>query len=153
MINMSNAQLQRKLGLWACMSIVVGSVIGSSIFSKPGTMAGQLGSPVLLSLVWIVAGIISIFGGMINAEIGAMLPKTGGQYAYFRIMYGKFFAYMYGWGSFIVINTAAVAAISFISAEYLTYFIDLPEFSEGTSNAVVFNIPLSGKYFHCKISA
>ncbi|MGZ8538847.1 MAG: APC family permease [Flavisolibacter sp.] len=144
---MSNAQLQRKLGLWACMSIVVGSVIGSSIFMKPATMAAQLGSPILLSLVWIVAGIISIFGGMINAEIGSMLPETGGQYSYFRRMYGKFFAYMYGWGSFIVINTAAVAAISFISAQYVTYFIDLPQFSEQTVNSVIFKIPFIGQIF------
>src|SRR5215204_2666478 len=122
MINMSNAQLQRKLGLWACMSIVVGSVIGSSIFMKPATMAEQLGSPILLSLVWIVAGIISIFGGMINAEIGAMLPETGGQYTYFRYMYGKFFSYLFGWACFIVINTAAIAAIAFIAAQYTGYF-------------------------------
>jgi basic amino acid/polyamine antiporter, APA family len=73
--------LQRKLGLWASISIVAGSVIGSSIFMKPATMAGQLGSPLLLSLVWVVAGVISIFGAMINAEVGAMLPETGGQYA------------------------------------------------------------------------
>jgi basic amino acid/polyamine antiporter, APA family len=144
---MSNAQLQRKLGSWACISIVVGSVIGSSIFMKPATMAAQLGSPVLLSLVWIVAGIISIFGGMINAEIGAMLPETGGQYAYFRYMYGKFFAYMYGWGSFIVINTAAVAAISFIAAQYVTYFIDIPQFPETTVKSFVLNIPFIGQIF------
>jgi APA family basic amino acid/polyamine antiporter len=85
------AQLQRKLGLWACISIVAGSVIGSGIFMKPATMAGQLGSPVWLLLVWIIAGIVSIFGSMINAEIGAMLPETGGQYVYFRYMYGRFF--------------------------------------------------------------
>lgn len=147
MNNMSQAQLQRKLGLWACMSLVVGSVIGSSIFMKPATMAAQLGSPILLSLVWILAGIISIFGGMINAEIGAMLPETGGQYAYFRHMYGKFFAYMYGWGSFIVINTAAVAAISFIAAQYLTYFMDLPEFTKATVNSVLIDIPFIGQIF------
>jgi APA family basic amino acid/polyamine antiporter len=142
---MSSPQLQRKLGSLACISIVVGSVIGSSIFMKPATMAGQLGSPIFLSIVWILAGIVSIFGGMINAEIGAMLPETGGQYAYFRHMYGKFFAYMYGWGSFIVINTAAVAAISFISAQYLTYLIDVPGFSEATANTIVINIPFIGQ--------
>src|SRR5215208_1504900 len=100
---MANAQLDRKLGLWACISIVAGSIIGSGIFMKPATMAAQLGSPILLLVVWIVAGIISIFGGMINAEIGAMIPATGGQYVYFRHMYGKFFAYLFGWASFIVI--------------------------------------------------
>jgi len=60
---MNAPQLQRKLGLWACVSMVIGSVIGSSIFMKPATMAAQLGSPLLL-VVWVVAGIISIFGRM-----------------------------------------------------------------------------------------
>ena len=91
---MQPPQLQRKLGLWACISIVAGSVIGSSIFMKPATMAAQLGSPALLLVVWTIAGIVSIFGGMINAEIGTMLPQTGGQYVYFRHMYGRFFAYL-----------------------------------------------------------
>src|SRR3982751_985499 len=144
---MTNVPLQRKLGLWACISIVAGSVIGSSIFMKPSTMAAQIGSPELLFFIWLAAGIVSIFGGMINAEIGAMLPETGGQYAYFRHMYGKFFAYLYGWGSFIVINTAAVAAISFISAQYFTFLVDVPAFSDNTANSIVWNIPFIGQIF------
>lgn len=140
-------QLQRKLGLWACISIVAGSVIGSSIFMKPATMAAQLGSPVLLLVVWTVAGVVSIFGGMINAEIGTMLPQTGGQYVYFRHMYGRFFAYLYGWAGFIVINTAAIAAIAFIAAQYTTYFIPLPHFSPGTEQSFVFEIPFVGRLF------
>ena len=141
------AQLQRKLGLWACVSIVAGSVIGSSIFMKPATMAGQLGSPLLLLLVWVLTGIVSMFGGMINAEIGTMLPETGGQYAYFRHMYGRFFSYLFGWSSFIVINTSAVAAISFIAAQYTTFFIDLPSFSPQTEQSIVWYIPFIGKLF------
>src|SRR5215203_1525697 len=144
---MATNPLQRKLGIWACISIVVGSVIGSSIFMKPATMAAQLGSPVLLLVVWMVAGVISIFGGMINAEIGTMLPETGGQYVYFKHMYGRFFAYLYGWASLIVINTAAIAAISFIAAQYSGYFISLPRFSEASEQSIVLTIPLVGKLF------
>src|ERR1700744_3070744 len=112
------AKLERKLGLWAAVSIVIGSVIGSSIFMKPASMAAQLSSPLMLLAVWIVAGIVSLFGGMINAEIGAIMPETGGQYVYFRHMYGDFFAYLYGWACFIVINTAAIAGIAFLFADY-----------------------------------
>src|SRR6476620_8267562 len=130
----ADVSLQRKLELPACISIVVGSVIGSSIFMKPSTMAAQIGSPELLFLIWLVAGIISIFGGMINAEIGSMLPVSGGQYSWFRIMYGDFFAYLYGWASFIVINTASIAAISFIAAQYSGYFFHLPHFSESVEH-------------------
>lgn len=139
--------LQRKLGIWACISIVAGSVIGSSIFMKPATMAAQLGSPLLLSLVWVVAGVISIFGAMINAEVGAMLPETGGQYAYFRHMYGKFFSFMFGWASFIVINTAAIAGISFIFAQYSAFFIELPSFSQATISSFKIHLPFIGDLY------
>src|SRR5829696_9396932 len=131
---MATNPLQRKLGIWACISIVVGSVIGSSIFMKPATMAAQLGSPVLLLVLWMVAGVISIFGGMINAEIGTMLPETGGQYVYFKHMYGRFFAFLYGWASLIVINTAAIAAISFIAAQYSVILFPFPVFLKLVSN-------------------
>jgi len=144
---MNAPQLQRKLGLWACVSMVIGSVIGSSIFMKPATMAAHLGSPLLLLVVWVVAGIISIFGGMINAEIGAMLPETGGQYTYFRYMYGRFFAYLFGWASFIVINTAAIASIAFIFAQYTSFFINLPSFSESIERSFILTIPFIGKLF------
>ena len=68
-------QLQKTIGLWSATTIVIGSVIGSGIFMKPATMAGQLGSPYLLIIVWIVAGLVSLFGAMAFAELGTMFPK------------------------------------------------------------------------------
>ncbi|HEY4155847.1 MAG TPA: amino acid permease [Puia sp.] len=141
------AQLQRKLGLWTSVSIVVGTVIGSSIYMKPATMAGQLGSPLLLLLVWIVAGVVSLFGGMINAEVGCVLPETGGQYVYFRHMYGNFFAYLYGWASFIVINSASIAGISFVFAEYSAYFFPLPRFPAAVEQSIPLVIPGIGRFY------
>lgn len=139
--------LQRKLGLWACVSIVVGAVIGSSIFMKPATMAAQLGSPLLLLAVWVVAGVVSLFGGMINAEIGSVMPHTGGQYIYFRYMYGDLFAYLYGWAGFVVINTGAIAAIAFVFAQYTGYFIPLPNFSPELEQSLCLTIPFIGKFY------
>ena len=139
--------LQRQLGLWASISIVVGSIIGSGIFIKPATMAGQVGSPMILLLVWVVAGIVSLFGGMINAEVGTLLPKTGGQYVYFRHMYGDFFAFLYGWAAFFVINTAAIAAIAFVFAQYAEFFVHLPRFPESTEKSVSFMFPFIGSIF------
>ena len=140
-------KLERKLGLWVSVSIVIGSVIGSSIFMKPATMASQLGSPLFIIMVWLVAGTISIFGAMINAEIGAMIPETGGQYVYFKKMYGDFFAYLYGWASFIVINTAAIGAIAFVFAQFSETFGQLPHFSKATEVAVQWHIPLLGDLY------
>jgi len=141
---MPQPQLQKTIGLWSATSIVIGSVIGSSIFMKPATMAGQLGSPYLLIIVWIVAGIVSIFGAMAFAELGTMFPETGGQYVYLRKIYGDFIAYLYGWGSIAVINTAAIAAIAFVCAQYAGDFIQLPNFDKATEHSIVFHIPMIG---------
>ncbi|MDB5133850.1 MAG: amino acid permease [Mucilaginibacter sp.] len=141
------AQLERKLGLWASVSIVIGSVIGSSIFMKPASMAAQLSSPLMLLMVWVVAGVVSLFGGMINAEVGCVLPETGGQYVYFRNMYGNFFAYLFGWSSFIVIDTASISAIAFVFADYAEYFVRLPHFSAAIEHAVPVVIPYIGRFY------
>ena len=141
------AQLQRQLGLWASVSIVVGTVIGSSIFMKPASMARDLGSPLLLLAVWVVAGIVSLFGGMINAELGAMMPETGGQYVYLRRAYGRFFAYLFGWAGFIVINTASIAGIAFVFAGYAEYFITLPRATSAIEQSVCLSIPGIGRFY------
>jgi basic amino acid/polyamine antiporter, APA family len=145
-MNPSNS-LQRKLGLWATLSVVAGSVIGSGIFMKPATMAGQLGSPVLLLLVWLVAGLVSAIGASINAEVGTVLPETGGQYVFFRKMYGNFFAYLYGWSAFSVINTASVAAIAYIFAQYTGYFIHLPRLPAATEQSFLLHLPFVGDFY------
>lgn len=139
--------LQKKIGFWSATSIVVGSIIGSGVFMKPATMAAQLGSPVWLTLVWIIAGLFSLFGALIFAELGAMIPETGGIYAYFRRMFGDFFAFLYGWAAFAVINTAAVAAISFVCAQYADYFLHLPRFDTATEQAFVWHIPFIGDLY------
>ncbi len=143
----ATSTLTRKLGLWATISIVAGSVIGSSIFMKPSTMAAQLGSPMIMLGVWIFGGAISMIGASINAEIGAMMPVTGGQYVFFKKMYGDFFAYLYGWASFSVINTASIAAIAFIFSQYTEVFIHLPRFSTSTEHLITIHLPFLGNLF------
>lgn len=140
-------RLQRHIGLWATVAIVAGSVIGSSIFMKPAVMAGQLNNPLLLSGIWLLAGVLSYSGAMINAEIGAMLPHTGGQYVFFQKMYGEGFAWLYGWASFSVVNTAAVGAIAYVFAQYTGYFIQLPHFSPAVEQSWQLTIPYIGELF------
>src|SRR5947208_15813160 len=113
--------------------IVVGGVIGSGIFRKPGVMASEVGSPELLLLVWLVAGVLTLFGALTNAEIAALIPETGGQYVYFERVYGPFVAYLYGWASFVVIQTAQVTPVADFSAEYATEFGKIPAFCAPTA--------------------
>jgi APA family basic amino acid/polyamine antiporter len=115
------------LGLFSTVMLVIGGVIGSGIFRKPGVMASQLGSPELLLLVWVLAGVITLFGALTNAEIASMIPETGGQYVYFERMYGPFFAFLYGWASFAVMQSGSIAAVAYVFAEYSTNFVKLPE--------------------------
>jgi APA family basic amino acid/polyamine antiporter len=109
--------------------LVVGGVIGSGIFRKPGIMASQIGSPEILLGVWLLAGIITLFGALTNAEVASVIPETGGQYIYFERMYGPFTAYLYGWAVFAVMQTGSIAAVAYVFAEYATQFVSLPDFS------------------------
>jgi basic amino acid/polyamine antiporter, APA family len=136
-------ELVRGLSLTATVMIVAGSMIGSGIFRKPSSMAEQLGSPELLIIIWIAAGLITFIGALINAEISGMIDDTGGQYVYFRKMYGDFTAYLYGWSILAVIQTGSQAAIAYVFAEYLGYFIKFPQLSQKMQD-FAFYLPLVG---------
>jgi APA family basic amino acid/polyamine antiporter len=138
---------KRTLSLQTTVAIVVGGVIGSGIFMKPALMASQLGSPVLLLSVWVVAGLITLFGALSNAELASMFPETGGQFVFFRKIYGEGFAFIYGWAAFAVFNTGGNASIAYICSQYTNYFISLPRFSEVIEHAVKLHIPYVGDIF------
>ncbi len=137
----------RTLSLQTAIAIVIGGVIGSGIFMKPAIMALQLGSPWLLLSVWVVAGGITLFGALSNAEVATMFPETGGQYVFFQKMYGDFFAFLYGWAAFSVFNTAGNASIAYVLAQYSDYFLHLPRFSVETEQSVVLHLPFIGKFY------
>ncbi|HEX5176719.1 MAG TPA: amino acid permease, partial [Chthoniobacteraceae bacterium] len=101
----AESKLIPTLGIFSAVMLVAGGVIGSGIFRKPGVMAAQIGSPLVLLGVWLVAGMISILGTLSNAELAAMMPRTGGQYVFLQRAYGSFVAYLYGWALFAVIQS------------------------------------------------
>lgn len=141
------SSFKRTLGLSTTIAIVVGGVIGSGIFMKPAVMAQQLGNPLLLLSVWVVAGCITLFGALSNAEVAAMFPETGGQYVFFKKMYGDAFAFLYGWAAFAVFNTAGNASIAYVCSQYTNYFIALPRFSVAVEQSIHFHIPFIGDIF------
>lgn len=136
-------QLKKSLSLIAAVMAVAGSMIGSGIFRKPSTMAEQLMSPELLIIVWIAAGLITFIGALSNAEVAGMIEATGGQYVYFRKMYGEFTSFIYGWSVLSVIQTGSQAAIAYVFGEYLCYFIKFPPLPESISSFTLF-MPLVG---------
>ena len=104
------ADLPRVLGAPQAMAIVVGTIIGSGIFLVPREMMQDLGSSSLVYLAWIVGGLLSLFGAMTYAELGAMLPYAGGEYVYLRGAYGDTTAFLYMWTWFAVAKPASIAA-------------------------------------------
>lgn len=142
-----NATLLTKLGLFTTTAIVVGAVIGSGIFKKPALMASQLGSADLLLAIWVIAGVITLFGALTNAEIASFITATGGQYVYFQKMYGKFTAFLYGWAIFAVIQTGSIASITYIFSEYTEFFFHLPRFAPDIEKGVYLFIPFIGNIY------
>lgn len=136
--------LPRKIGFYGAVSFIVGSIIGAGVFMKPSAMAAQLGSPVWLTLVWIIAGVFTLFGALIFAELGGMMPQTGGAYVFFRKIYGEFTGFLYGWAAFSVVNTASIAAISFVCAEYFGHIIALPRLDPAIEQSFRLQIPFLG---------
>ncbi|MBK9269987.1 MAG: amino acid permease [Saprospiraceae bacterium] len=139
-------ELKRTLGFRVVLAIVIGGVIGSGIFMKPATMAGQLGSAEGLLAVWILAGLMTLCGALTNAEAAAMFPETGGQYVFFKKMYGDGFAFIYGWSAFAVFNTAGTASIAFVCAQYLSAYTPALELTMETISAYTFHIPGLGQF-------
>lgn len=135
-----------RLGYFTCVSIVVGAVIGSGIFKKPALMAQQLGSAEWLIAVWVITGVVTMFGALTNAEVAGMISATGGQYVFFQKMYGRLVAYLYGWGTFAVIQTGSIAAIAYIFAQYLGYFIPMAHLSPALEQWAI-HIPFIGDVF------
>jgi APA family basic amino acid/polyamine antiporter len=116
---MVSGQLQRRLGLTSAVTITVGAVIGSGIFLKPLSIAQSLPSEGWIYLLWAGLGVVCLFGAFAYAELGAMFPEAGGQYAFLREGWGRGVAFLYGWVFFWVINSGTIAALAVAFAEFL----------------------------------
>lgn len=114
--------LAERLGLGTAIAVVIGSIIGSGIFLVPQKIALTLNDAGFVILVWVFGGLLSLAGALTNAEIAGMIPAAGGQYVYFREIYGSFTAFLYGWTTFIVYQTGSIAAIAVAFAKYFSFF-------------------------------
>src|ERR1700726_455850 len=110
--------LIRGLSLLDSVLLLVGGIIGSSIFLTAKDIAGPLPHPVLFLLVWGLGGMISMCACFAFAELGSMFPESGGQYVYLREAYGDLVAFLYGWMLFSVANGGSIAALSVGAAAY-----------------------------------
>src|SRR3984885_11445384 len=114
----SQPTLVRGLGLLDSVLLLISGIIGSSIFLTAKDIAGPLPQPTLFLLVWVIGGVVSLFGCAAFAELGSIFPESGGQYVYLREAYGDLVAFLYGWMLFAVANGGSIAALSVASAAY-----------------------------------
>ncbi|MFN0217100.1 MAG: APC family permease [Saprospiraceae bacterium] len=127
-------QLVRSITLTAATILVVSSVIGSGVYKKVAPMSAELGSPDLVLWAWVLAGVISLCGALSNAEIAGMMADSGGEYVYFKKIYGRFMAFMWGWSTFAVIKTASVAGIAYVFSQSFNAIFPLPHLPESIEN-------------------
>ncbi len=107
----SRPELSRDLGVSQASAVVVGTIIGSGIFLVPAEMMKAVGSAKLVYLAWIVGGLLSFFGALTYAELGAMKPQAGGEYVYVRDGYGPMAGFLYAWTWFVIAKPASVATV------------------------------------------
>jgi len=134
---MTKPSLERAIGQKGATLLVVGSVIGSGIFSTTGVMADSMPSATLLVLAWVVGCLFALMGALTYAELGAMFPQSGGVYVFLREAFGSLPGFLYGWATLVVVLAGGIAAVSIVFADYLSYFV--PALS---SSNVVFSLPL-----------
>ncbi len=114
--------LKQDLGIWSAAAIVVGTVIGSGIFLVPKNMILSVGTPGMVFVVWVVGGLLSLFGALSYAELAAALPEAGGEYVYLREAYGPFWGFVYGWTQMWVAKSGSIATLATAFFLYLANF-------------------------------
>jgi APA family basic amino acid/polyamine antiporter len=131
-------ELKQTLGVFSAVMVVVSAMIGSGVFKQISQMSFKLQDSIWVLVAWACAGLITLMGSLSNAEVAGMIAKPGGQYVYFQTMYGKLFAFLFGWASFSVIQTATAASVAFVFAESLNNLMPLPQVSVYWSNWTLF---------------
>src|SRR5215510_5898668 len=112
------ARLARRLGLFDATMIVMGGIIGSGIFINPYVVARQVHTPALILGAWAAGGLIALAGAFIYAELAALRPHVGGQYAYIREAFHPVVAFSYGWTLLLVVQSGGMAAVAITFARY-----------------------------------
>jgi APA family basic amino acid/polyamine antiporter len=118
--------LARRLGLFDATMIVMGGIVGSGIFINPYVVARQVHTPTLILGAWAIGGLIALAGAFIWAELAALRPKVGGQYAYMREAFHPSIAFIYGWTLLLVTQTGGMAAVAVTFAKYFSALTQAP---------------------------
>lgn len=115
----SGVSMKRDVGIMGGIAIIVGTMIGSGIFASPKGVLEASGSVGMALIVWALCGVLAVCGAMAYAELGTMIPTSGGEYTYIREAFGPLPAFLYAWTACIVIKPSQLAIICLIFGEYI----------------------------------
>lgn len=114
--------LLRQLGIISATALVVSNMVGTGIFATSGFLAGDLGAPSLVLIIWVVGALFALVGAFCYSELGVNFPSSGGEYVYLTRAYGPTWGFMSGWVSFFAGFSAPIAAAALAFSDYLGYF-------------------------------
>jgi APA family basic amino acid/polyamine antiporter len=121
------SKLEGNLSLYGLTMVAIGACIGSGIFLSPSLVAGYLSSPLWILLAWGLGLVHALTGSLSFAELGAMMPKAGGQYAYLKEIFGPMTAFLYAWTTLFIMNGSGIAALALTFAKYAAYIVPLSQ--------------------------
>jgi basic amino acid/polyamine antiporter, APA family len=119
--------LQRAIGLPSATALVVGTIIGSSIFVQASEITSLVPDPIAVVLAWAVAGVLTLIGALVCAELASAYPRTGGVYVYLKEIYSPILGFVWGWATFWSMHTGILAAIATVFARYAGFFVPLDD--------------------------
>jgi APA family basic amino acid/polyamine antiporter len=122
---MSGSTLSRAIRLPHATAMVVGTIIGASIFVQPSEITGRVPSVWAIFAVWALCGLLTLFGALVSAELASTLPESGGVYAFLRESFGPWLGFLWAWAMFWTMHTGIIAAIATVFARYAGYFMPL----------------------------
>lgn len=118
-------ELRRSIGFFRATTMVVGIIIGASIFVQPSAVTAQVPSVAGVLVVWAASGLLTLIGALVVAELASAWPRTGGVYVYLREVYSPAVAFLWGWAMFWTMHSGIVAVIAMVFARYVGTFVPL----------------------------
>jgi APA family basic amino acid/polyamine antiporter len=123
-------EIKKSVGFMQGLAIVVGMIIGSGIFLKPGVVLGDAGSPLLALIAWVLGGVVTLCSALSIVEIASNIPRAGGLYTYLEELYGEKVGFLLGWVQSIITYPASVAALGIAFATYAAYFVPMDAWAQ-----------------------
>ena len=146
-------QLRPALGLKLVIVFAIANILGSGVYKKVAPMADALNSSGWVLIAWVIGGIITLFGALSYAEVSGLLADTGGDYAYYKKIYNRFFAFQFGWSTFSIIQTGAISSLAYVFAQSLSSIVDLPPMFISLSDFNIGEVFYPFKDFNIKFTA